>query len=82
MRLGSAIFKSEVDYDTAGRYQEVLDLWDQLKLTIPVDWQDQSMIKRFKIAADSYAKAYSRLSWADQGRVSEEISRNTTDGPG
>ena len=61
-------------YDTAGGYQEVLDLHQEIHRHMPVNWNDKASIKSFKEACDAYAKAYNRLSWADQGLVSELIS--------
>jgi hypothetical protein len=63
-------------YDTAGGYLQVLDLHQTIHQYMPVDWKDKASIKSFREACDAYAKAYNRLSWADQGLVSELISKN------
>ena len=42
--------------------------------TIPVDWSSKESIKQFKTASEHYAKAWSKLSYEQQGWVCECIS--------
>jgi len=48
-------------------------MWFELQAKVPVDWTVYQSIKDFKTAADSYSKSWSRLSWSDQGWISERI---------
>ena len=48
-------------------------MWFELQTKVPVDWTDKQSIKDFRITVDSYSKSWSRLSWSDQGWISERI---------
>lgn len=68
------MINEEVVYVAAPSREYVLTLWFELQTKVPVDWNDKQSIVSFKNTMDSYSKSWSRLSWADQGWISEQIN--------
>jgi hypothetical protein len=43
---------------------------------LPVNWKDKESVRTFRIASDTYAKAWSKLNDEDQGWICEQILNN------
>lgn len=54
--------------------EQVLSQWFGLYDLIPVDWNNKESISSFKNASNFYSKSWSKLSYSDQGWVSEQIN--------
>lgn len=52
---------------------EILTLYFKLFDYLPINWEDKESIKQFKSVSDTYSKKYGRLTYEEQGWISEEI---------
>lgn len=58
--------------------EQVLDNWYEIFKYIPVDWNKKESINSFKTASEKYSKPWDRLSYEQQGWVSEQISLSSS----
>ena len=60
--------------------EDVLATYSDLTDSVPVNWEDEDFVARFKGLADKYEKLFSKLEDEDRDRVISKIVRARRDG--